>query len=117
MIFKFMPDVKVGWRDVWAGAAMTALLFTAGKFAIGFYLGRSTVASAYGAAGSVIIVLLWVYYSAQILFFGAEMTQVYARKHGSHVKPSKYARPIAACEATPDHPDRTAKRGRAAMRR
>src|SRR5207237_3674775 len=76
-------DSRIGWRDVWFGAAFTALLFVIGKFALGFYLGKKATASSYGAAGSLIVVLLWVYYSAQILFFGAEVTQVYARKHGS----------------------------------
>ena len=94
MIFKFLPDVKIQWRDVWVGAAATALLFTIGKFLIGLYLGRSTVASSYGAAGSVIILLLWVYYSAQILFFGAEFTQVYASRYGSMIQPDEHARPV-----------------------
>src|ERR1041384_574651 len=71
LMFKYLPDVKIAWRDVWLGGALTAFLFTIGKFALGFYLGRSSVSSAYGAAGSLVIVLLWGYYSAQILFFGA----------------------------------------------
>jgi membrane protein len=83
MIFKFLPDTTVAWRDVWVGAALTALLFTFGKFLIGLYLGKSSIASAYGAAGSLVVLLVWIYYSAQILFFGAELTQVYARRHGS----------------------------------
>jgi len=83
MIFKFLPDVKLPWHDVWLGAFITAVLFTIGKVALGLYLGRSSVASAYGAAGSLIVVLVWVYYSAQILFFGAELTQVYSRKEGA----------------------------------
>jgi membrane protein len=85
MIFKFLPDAEpiVAWKDVWIGAFMTAILFTIGKIAIGLYLGRGTVGSAYGAAGSLIVVLVWVYYAAQILFFGAELTQVYASRHGS----------------------------------
>lgn len=83
MIFKFLPDTTVAWRDVWVGAALTALLFTVGKFLIGLYLGKSSIASAYGAAGSLVVLLVWIYYSAQILFFGAELTQVYARRHGS----------------------------------
>jgi membrane protein len=87
MIFKVLPDVTIAWRDVWVGAFITALLFNLGKFLIGLYLGRSTVASAYGAAGSLIIVLLWVYYSAQILFFGAKFTQIYANRYGSHLQP------------------------------
>ena len=87
-MFKFLPDAKIAWRDVWIGALITAALFTVGKFALGFYLGRSGVASSYGAAGSLIVLLLWVYYSSQIVFFGAEFTQVYANRFGSHVVPS-----------------------------
>lgn len=91
MIFKFLPEPKIAWRDVWIGALITAALFTAGKFALGLYLGKSGVASSYGAAGSLIVLLLWVYYSAQILFFGAEFTQVYANRFGSHVRPTDNA--------------------------
>jgi membrane protein len=83
-LFRFLPDIKVAWRDVWTGAAITATLFVLGKFLLGLYIGRSAFASAYGAAGSLIIVLLWVYYSAQIFFFGAEFTRAFARRHGSH---------------------------------
>lgn len=85
MIFKFLPDTKIDWNDVWIGAAVASLLFTIGKALIGVYLGRSTVASAYGAAASLVIILVWVYYSAQILLLGAEVTHVYANKHGSRV--------------------------------
>ena len=85
MIFKQLPDVRIAWADVWIGAAVTALFFTVGRFLIGLYLGRSSLASTYGAAGSVVILLLWVYYSAQILFFGAEFTQVYANRYGSRL--------------------------------
>jgi membrane protein len=80
LIYKILPDTRVAWRDVWLGAAVTALLFTAGKFLIGLYLGKTTVLSSYGAAGSVIVVFIWVYYSAQILIFGAELTQVYSKQ-------------------------------------
>jgi membrane protein len=80
VIYKLLPDVKIAWRNVWTGAAVTAVLFTIGKTLIGLYLGRSTVASVYGAAGSLIVILLWVYYSAQIVFFGAEFTKVYSRR-------------------------------------
>jgi membrane protein len=80
MIFRFLPDVHPQWGDVWLGAAFTALLFVIGKFALGLYLGKSAIGSSYGAAGSLVVLLLWVYYSAQILFFGAEITQVYARR-------------------------------------
>jgi len=83
MIFRLLPDLKIEWRDVWLGAAITSLLFVLGKFALGIYFAKSAVGSSFGAAGSLVIVLLWVYYSAQILLFGAEFTQVYARAHGS----------------------------------
>jgi membrane protein len=104
MIFKVLPDVSVAWRDVWIGAAVTSLLFTAGKFLLGWYLGRSTTITAYGAAGSVVLVLLWVYYSAQILFFGAEVTKVYASRFGARPRLASYARWVSppAQEARPD---------------
>jgi membrane protein len=88
MIFKFLPDTEVAWSDVWIGAAVASLLFTIGKALIGFYLVKSTVASAYGAAASLVILLVWIYYSAQILLLGAEVTHVYANKHGSRLEPS-----------------------------
>lgn len=91
LMFKVLPDAQVAWRDVWVGAALTALLFTIGKFAIGLYLGKSDVGSAYGAAGSLVIILIWVYYSAQILLFGAEFTQVYANSVGARIVPSENA--------------------------
>lgn len=91
MIYRFLPDVRIAWRDVWMGALFTALLFTIGKFLIGLYLGHSSVASVFGAAGSLVIVLLWIYYSTQILFFGAEMTQVYARMRGAQIVPDRNA--------------------------
>jgi len=94
MMYKFLPDVEIGWRDVWIGAVVTALLFTLGKLLIGLYLGKSSVASTYGAAGSLVILLLWIYYSSQILFLGAEFTQVYATHYGSQIKPSKHAVPV-----------------------
>ena len=90
-IYKVLPDVKLRWRDVWIGALVTSVLFTAGKFVIGLYLGRSSVTSPFGAAGSVVALVVWVYYSAQILFFGAELTQAYARMHGSKIEPSDKA--------------------------
>lgn len=91
MIFKYLPDAKINWRDVWRGAFVTALLFTAGKFLIGLYLGNSTIGSAYGAAGTVILILLWVFYSSILLFLGAEFTQVYAKSYGKRIEPSEYA--------------------------
>jgi len=94
LIYKYLPDVKIGWRDVWIGAAVTALLFTVGKFLIGLYVAKSSVASSYGAAGSLVILLLWVYYSAQIVFLGAEFTQVYASRYGSQIEPADNAVPV-----------------------
>ncbi|HEV7920300.1 MAG TPA: YihY/virulence factor BrkB family protein [Thermoanaerobaculia bacterium] len=82
-MFRYLPDLRIAWRDVWFGAALTSALFVIGKFALGFYLTKSAVGSSYGAAGSLVVLLLWIYYSAQILLFGAEFTQVYARSHGS----------------------------------
>jgi len=93
MIYKLIPDVSNNWQDVWVGAGMTSLLFTIGKSLIGLYLGKSEVGLAYGAAGSLIVVLLWVYYASQIFLFGAEFTAVYAASHGSHVKPTPNAMP------------------------
>ncbi len=90
-MFKYVPDAKVSWRDVWFGAAVTALLFTLGKFGLGMYLGKSSVVSTYAAAGGLLIVLLWVYYTSQIVFFGAELTQAYAYSRGRAVQPSEHA--------------------------
>jgi membrane protein len=90
-IFKFLPDVKIQWRDVWIGAVMTAIFFAIGKWALGLYLGSGAAASAYGAASSLITLLLWIYYSSQILLFGAEFTQVYAARAGRAFVPDKYA--------------------------
>jgi len=107
-IYKFLPDTDIAWSDVWIGAAVTALLFSVGRFAIGLYLGHSSTASTYGAAGSLIILLLWIYYSAQILFLGAEFTQVYARRYGTHFgreegpQPSDEARALRPRAAQPD---------------
>lgn len=93
LIYRFLPDVRLEWREVWTGAFVTALLFTIGKFLIGLYLGRSSTATSYGAAGSVAVLLLWVYYSAQIVLFGAELTRVYAEHHeGKAPPPNEIAR-------------------------
>jgi membrane protein len=91
MIYKYLPDVQITWRDVGIGALVTALLFNVGKSLLGLYLGQAAVASTYGAAGSFVVFLLWVYYSALISFFGAEFTQVYARRYGSRIRPEKHA--------------------------
>jgi membrane protein len=84
LTFKFLPDIQIAWRDVWIGAVITAGLFVVGKFLIGLYLGHSALMSIYGAAGSLMVILVWIYYSTQIFFFGAEFTQVYSRHIGSH---------------------------------
>jgi membrane protein len=86
MIFKLLPRVEVQWSDVWIGATLTSLLFTAGKFVIGFYVGKSISASAYGAAGSLVVMVAWIYYSALLLYFGAEFTRLYANRFGSQSK-------------------------------
>jgi membrane protein len=101
IIFKFLPDVEIQWRDVWIGAAMTAIFFGIGKWALGLYLGSGAAGSAYGAASSLITLLLWVYYSSQILLFGAEFTQVYANRAGRSLKPAKYAVRIETKEIEP----------------
>jgi membrane protein len=91
VIFKYIPDVEIKWRDVWSGAVVTSLLFTIGKFALGLYLGKAAVGSAYGAAGSIIALVVWVYYATQIFLLGAEFTQVRARRNGREIQPSKGA--------------------------
>jgi membrane protein len=91
-MFKFLPDVKVGWSDVWIGAAITAALFAVGKYGIGKYLGYSSIGSSYGAAGSIVIILVWMYYASLILLFGAEVTRAFARVHGNKVIPEKHAK-------------------------
>lgn len=96
LMYRYVPDVDIRWRDVWVGAAFTALLFVIGKTLLGYYLGNSGVLSTYGAAGSIIIILLWIFYSAQILLFGAEFTQVYAQKYGAHIKPADNAVAVTA---------------------
>ncbi len=91
MIFKFLPDAKISWGDVWIGAGLTTVLFIAGKWGLGLYLGSGSAGSAYGAVGSLITTLVWVYYSAQIMLFGAEFTQVYANEFGSRIEPEPHA--------------------------
>lgn len=91
LVFKFLPDAKIAWSDVGMGAIMTSILFAIGRSLLGWYLGQTSFASTYGAAGSLIVLLAWVYYSAQILFLGAEFTEVYARKYGSHITPTRHS--------------------------
>src|SRR5919199_4462991 len=95
LLYMYVPDAEIGWRDVWLGGFITAVLFTIGKTAIGFYLGQASVGSAYGAAGSLVVLLVWVYYSALIMFFGAEFTHVWATRH-HEVAPEPHAIPGAA---------------------
>jgi membrane protein len=115
MIFKFMPQVHVAWRDVWVGALLTALLFVIGKYLIGLYVGKSSVASSYAAAGSLVIVLLWVYYAAQVFLLGAEFTWVYATEHGS-LKGSRGENPGRKNAGKPTYPKAQADAGRAPER-
>ena len=91
LVYRLLPDVVIRWREVWLGAVITGLLFSVGKTAIGLYLGNSSVGSAYGAAGSFMVLLVWVYYSALIVFYGAEVTQVWARRRGAEIVPAPHA--------------------------
>jgi membrane protein len=103
MIYKVLPHARPAWADVWVGALLTAALFTLGKYLIGLYLGTATVGSAYGAAGSFVVLLVWIYYSSLILLFGAEMTQVYAQTHGSGLTSTGRRRLAGGPDSTPDH--------------
>jgi len=105
LIFKVLPDARIAWRDVWVGAALTSALFTIGKFAIGLYLGKSNIGSSYGAAGSLVLVLVWVYYSVQILLYGAEFTQVYANWMGQRIQPTEQAKAVDTTKAAPAKAD------------
>ena len=98
MIFKFLPDVKIKWKDVWVGAFVTTLLFTIGKYLIGFYLGNSSIDSVYGTAGSLVLLLIWVYYSSVIIFLGAEFTYVYSKERGERILPDDHAMVIEEVE-------------------
>ena len=94
MVYKYLPDVEIEWRDVWIGAVVTSVLFNGGKYFISLYLGHTALGSAFGAAGSFAVLLVWIYYSALISFFGAEFTQVYARRHGRQIQPEKHAQEV-----------------------
>src|SRR5262249_53433307 len=100
LMYKVLPDARIAWSDVWIGALVTALLFTGGKYLIALYLGRSSMTSAFGAASSLVAILLWVYYSAQILLAGAEFTRVYACRHGSSIVPRENAMASPSWELT-----------------
>lgn len=95
MIYKYLPDVKIAWQDVVVGAALTSVLFTIGKNLIGFYLGKVAIGSTYGAAGSFVVLLIWIYYSSLIFFLGAEFTHVYAHRFGRRIRPEKHAEKMA----------------------
>jgi membrane protein len=99
LIFKTLPDVHIKWRDVWVGSAVTAGLFTLGKFGLGIYLGSAGVSSAYGAAGSIVALVIWVFYSAQVMLVGAEFTEAYARRYGSKITPDDHAVPLEKMES------------------
>lgn len=103
LIFKFLPDVNIPWKAVWFGAGVTAVLFAVGKFLIGLYLAKGGVGSDYGAAGSIVVLLVWVYYSAVIVFFGAELTQVWAKYSGLTIRPDKHAQPESPKEKRAAH--------------
>lgn len=104
-IFRFLPDARVAWRDVWVGAVVTSVLFNVGQAAIGLYLGAGPLGTAYGAASAILVLLVWVYYSSMILFFGAELTQVWANRYGSRVRPAGDAQPLTeAVLEKQDHP-------------
>jgi membrane protein len=107
LIYKILPDAEVAWRDVWVGAVATGVLFMLGKYLIGVYIGRASVGSAFGAAGSLAVLLVWIYYSAQIVLLGAEFTRVYANRFGEKVRPSRQAitAEAAAARRRPPAPD------------
>jgi membrane protein len=104
LLYKVVPDVRIEWQDVWIGAAVTSLLFTVGKFLIGLYLGKASVGSAYGAAGSLVVFLVWIYYSAQIFFLGAEFTHCFAEKHGSRAQARERRNRAASAGEDVRHP-------------
>lgn len=105
LIYKYLPDAIIRWKDVWVGSFITALLFVLGKFLIGWYLSFSDVGSAYGVAGSIIIILVWIYYSSLIVFYGAEYTQQYSKRFGAGIRPKDYSVRFEVREVREVHPD------------
>lgn len=101
LVMRTIPDAKIRWRDVWVGAVVTSILFTIGQFLLGLYLGRKSFTSSYGVAGSFVLILVWVYYSAQSFLIGAEMTQIYARRYGKEIEPSRNAVRVRKQTASP----------------
>jgi len=116
LIFKVLPDADVKWRDVWVGAVVTTILFSIGKFLIGFYLGNSSFGSAYGAAGSLVIILVWIYYSTIIVLFGAELTSVYTEEMGERVKPYETAVKVQQVEIEKNENNETMSVNKAPLR-
>jgi membrane protein len=116
LVFKVLPDAKVKWRDVWVGSVVTTILFTIGKFLIGFYLGNSSFGSAYGAAGSLVIILVWIYYSTIIVLFGAELTSVYTEEIGVRIKPIDTAVKVQQIEIEKDENNETTSVNKAPLR-
>jgi membrane protein len=112
LIYKFLPDAIIRWRDVWAGAFITALLFVLGKFLISLFIAKSDPGSAFGAAGSLIVLLVWIYYSSLIIFFGAEFTQEFADAHGQRVHPKAHAVRIEVREVPEGETDEERMTGR-----
>ena len=110
LIYKYLPDATIRWKDTWVGAFVTALLFTLGKFLISWYIGTSDPGSAYGAAGSIIVILVWIYYSSLIVFYGAEFTQQYASKIGQRIRPKPHAVFVREQEVTSDPVDKSSGR-------
>jgi membrane protein len=104
LIYRFLPDTKIRWRVTWIGSVITAILFTIGKYLIGLILGASNINVMYGAAGSVVVFILWVFYSSIILFFGAEITQQYAEYYNYEIKPKNYAVQIEINEVSEKQP-------------
>ena len=116
IIFKFLPDARIKWRHVRSGAIFTALLFMIGRYLIGLYISQTATESTYGAAGAIVVLLVWIYYSAVILYIGAEFTQVYAEAFGGHIEPAEYAVHVQQTEVEkevsklpPQHPEETKK--------
>lgn len=112
LIFKLVPDVKIAWSDVWVGGVVTAIAFSVGRIALAWYVGRAATVSPFGAAGSLVALIIWVYYSAQILFLGAEFAQVYASRYGSRIVPAKNAVPIDSPDPTKKEPARESRQQR-----
>jgi membrane protein len=106
VLYRYLPDAKIAWKDAWVGAGITAVLLAVGKVGLGIYLGKSSVASVYGAAGSLVIALVWIYYSSALLLFGAELTQCYAEMYGHRIEPADWAEPVNKAPADDRKPEK-----------